>query len=56
MRGGTAAPGTGTFVEVQGPKSRDIVLAGNDVRRAKTPYRLSMGAGPASVREMNGIR
>jgi hypothetical protein len=56
VRGGTAAPGTGTFVEVQGPKSRDIVLAGNDVRRAKTPYRLSMGAGPASVREMNGIR
>jgi hypothetical protein len=56
LRDGTAMPGTGTFVEVQGPKSKDIVLVGNDVRQAKIPYRLGAGAGPASVRQLNAIR
>jgi hypothetical protein len=56
VRDGTAMPGTGTFVEVQGPKSRDIVLAGNDVRQAKASYRLGAGAGPVAVKEIDAIR
>jgi hypothetical protein len=36
IRDGRAAAGTGTFIGVSGPRSRDILLTGNDTRKART--------------------
>ena len=56
VRDGAALAGTGTFVEVRGPRSRDIVLAGNDVRQAKEAYRVREGASPAAVKEVGSLK
>jgi hypothetical protein len=54
IRDSTPAEGAGTFLEVSGD-STEIVLFGNDFRKAKTPYRLADDAKKDSVRSMNNI-
>jgi polygalacturonase len=44
-----AAPGTGTFVRLEGPGTKDVVLAGNDIRRAKKLLEFSDGASEKAV-------
>ena len=40
IRNSEAQPGTSTFLRVEGNKSRDISLFGNDLRKANVPYHL----------------
>ncbi len=47
IRNSRAAEGTGTFLLFSGPEVKDIVLAGNDARRAKKLFALADGANPA---------
>jgi hypothetical protein len=54
VRDSTPAEGTGTFLEVAGDSSQ-IVLIGNDFRKAATPFRLANGAGKDAVRAINNI-
>ena len=44
-----AAPGTGTFLRLDGPGTKDVVLAGNDARRAKKLLELADGASEKAV-------
>jgi polygalacturonase len=48
-----AADGTGTFLLLSGPGIRDVVLAGNDVRRAQRLFALADGAGEKAVEIKN---
>ncbi len=50
IRNCRALQGTGTFLLFSAPGTRDITLAGNDVRLAKIPYAFADGADPKSVR------
>jgi hypothetical protein len=49
VRNSNAAPGTQLFLDIAGAHSRAIRLVGNDLRAAKTPYRVGAGAAPRSV-------
>jgi hypothetical protein len=40
IKGHKAAASTGAFMEIKGTGTRDIVLSGNDLRRARVPYQL----------------
>ncbi|MGD1009026.1 MAG: glycosyl hydrolase family 28 protein [Candidatus Aminicenantales bacterium] len=48
-----AAEGTGTFLLFSGEGTRDIVLAGNDLRRAKTAFTLANGAKEKGIEIKN---
>lgn len=48
IRGCRATPGTPTFVQVRGEKSRDILLQGNDLRQASSAFKME-DAVPASA-------
>ena len=54
VRDSTPAEGTGTFLEVGGD-SGEIVLFGNDFRKATTSFRLANGVKKEAVRAMNNI-
>jgi polygalacturonase len=54
VRDSTPAEGTGTFIEVAGD-SGEIVLFGNDFRKAATSFRLAKGAKENAVRALNNI-
>ena len=45
-----AAAGTGEFFRLSGPKTRDIVFRGNDVRQARANVKLNAEVPPAAVR------
>jgi polygalacturonase len=49
VRSSSALQGTGTFLNVMGKESRDIVLTGNDLRRAKSPFALGPGVAKDAV-------
>jgi hypothetical protein len=51
IRNCTAPSGTSTFLEVSGGTSGDIVLQGNDLRQARTPFRTTGGVPGGAVRE-----
>jgi hypothetical protein len=51
-----ALPGTAVFFDVRGEKSKDIVLIGNDFRKAKTAVRQGKEVGSGAVQEMENIR
>jgi hypothetical protein len=51
-----ALPGTAVFFDVRGEKSKDIVLIGNDFRKAKTAVRQGKEVGSGAVRKMENIR
>jgi len=48
-----AAEGTGTFLLFSGPGVKDIVLWGNDIRRARKGWAFADGAGEAAVQIRN---
>jgi len=48
-------PGTGQFLSFAGENTRDILLIGNDSRRARIPYRLSREAPKDAVRELDNL-
>ena len=54
VRDSTPTEGTNIFLQVTGDSS-EIVLFGNDFRKAKTPFRLGDGASKNAVRSMNNI-
>jgi hypothetical protein len=41
--------GTGTFVQVEGEATREIVFAANDLHRAKQAIQLGSGVCPESI-------
>jgi polygalacturonase len=55
IRQNAAAEGTGVFIEVRGESSRDIVFWGNDLRRARIPYRLAPELSSEAVRLLDNI-
>ena len=55
IRQNAAAEGTGVFIEVRGECSRDIVFWGNDLRRARIPYRLAPELRSEAVRLLDNI-
>ncbi len=48
IHGCRAVPGTQTFLQVRGEKSRDVLLQGNDLRKASSAFKME-DALPASV-------
>lgn len=56
IRGCRAEAGTGTFLLFSGPGVRDVVLAGNDFRRARVPFTCAAGADPKEIREGFAVR
>ncbi len=54
IRDSTPAEGTESFLEVSG-ESSEIVLFGNDLRKAKRAYRLGEGSSKNAVRLVNNI-
>lgn len=55
IRNSTAREGTRVFLQVAGDKSRDIVLSGNDLRRAALPFRADGSVPGGAVRLMNNL-
>jgi hypothetical protein len=49
LRGCRATTGVATFLEVSGPSSRDILLQGNDLRKASVPVKTEEGLPAATV-------
>ena len=49
IRGNRAPEGTATFLLVTDPCSRDLVLSGNDLSRAKMPYALGRGVAKNAI-------
>ena len=52
IRDSVAAEGTGTFLEVKGAQSGEIVLKDNDFKEARVPVAYSEGASDKSAREL----
>jgi len=55
VRNSKAPEGTQVFVRVIGDKSRGIYLLGNDMLRAKVPYRADSGARAGEVKLVNNL-
>ena len=53
IRNCRADEGTGTFLRLSGRETRGVILAGNDLRRAKTVFTLADGAGEKAVEIRN---
>lgn len=51
VRNCQAQAGTGTFLRVAGDATQEVVLWGNDLRRAQTPIALSAEVKPGAVRD-----
>jgi hypothetical protein len=51
IRNSEAQPGTGTFLQVAGAGTRDVVLWGNDLRQAARPVQVAAGANRKAVQE-----
>ena len=51
IRNSEAQPGTGTFLQVQGAGTRDVVLWGNDLRQAAKPVQVGAGASRKAVQD-----
>jgi hypothetical protein len=46
-----AEPGTATFLALTGKETRDIWLANNDLRRARTPHALENDVDRSALRD-----
>jgi hypothetical protein len=55
IRNSKPREGSSLFLQVNGNKSRGIVLIGNDLRKAKVPYRLDSSVKSHEVRALNNI-
>jgi hypothetical protein len=55
IRDAKATVGTGTFLKVTGPDSREVSLFGNDLRKAKVAVQLDSGVDKGVVTEMNNF-
>ena len=55
VRNSKAPEGTQVFVRVIGDKSRGIYLLGNDMLRAKVPFRADSGASAGEVKLVNNL-
>jgi hypothetical protein len=51
IRNSRAPEGTGTFLSLSGPKTRDLLLAQNDLCRAQRPYQCEEDAAAEVLRE-----
>jgi hypothetical protein len=50
-----AAEGTSTFLEVSGTQSRSTALLGNDLRKAKVPFRFEKGAANKELKALSNL-
>lgn len=50
-----APEGTAVFVEVSGQENRSIALTGNDLRKAKVPYRCENGASSKELKALGNL-
>jgi hypothetical protein len=55
IRNSQALPGTAAFIDIQGEKTKNITLIGNDFRAAQTPFRLGSTLKPDILKELNNI-
>jgi hypothetical protein len=55
IRNSRAMEGTKTFLKVSGPESRDIVLDGNDFRKAKSPHQIDKDVKSNAVKEVDNV-
>jgi hypothetical protein len=55
VRNSKPRAGTELFLQIEGDKSRDIVLAGNDLRQVKIPTRVANGGRNQALQMMNNI-
>lgn len=49
VHGCSAASGTGVFLGLRGPNTRDILLQNNDLRQARSPVQTTEGCPPSAV-------
>ena len=56
IRNCRALPGTGVFLGIEGDKTRDIVVTGNDFRAARSGLLVDVRVPAGAVREMANIR
>jgi hypothetical protein len=55
IRNARVREGTTVFLEVSGERSQGIVLHGNDLRRARIPYRVKPQARKSAVHMGNNV-